>query len=81
MRTKEDVINGFMKDIGFKVNAVYNNGYEAGYKACEAEKTCITCKWWRDEPIDRGHVCCNGHSIHVADWRQKYDCCDLWEHK
>lgn len=42
---------------------------------------CANCKWWVFEPIDRGHVCCNGHSIHVADWRQKYDCCDLWEHK
>lgn len=38
MRTKEDVINSFMKDTEIKVNSVYKNGYEAGYKACEAEK-------------------------------------------
>lgn len=38
MRTKEDVINSFMRDTEAKVNSVYRQGYGAGYKACEAEK-------------------------------------------
>lgn len=37
MRTKEEVINSFMKDTELKVNCVYKNGYEAGYRASETE--------------------------------------------
>ena len=57
-----------------------------GYITREADlsptkRICATCRYWKYEPIDRGHICVNGHSVHRADWREKYEVCDKWEKK
>ena len=39
------------------------------------KRRCKTCKWYEEFM----GVCCNGDSLHRADFRGPEDCCEEWE--
>ena len=51
---------------------------EADLKQTE-KRVCANCKYLKHDDILRTYRCSVGHLIDVADWRMKYEVCDLWE--
>ena len=42
-------------------------------------QNCSSCKYHYFEEIDRGYVCVNDKSEHIADWTEDDDTCEYWE--
>ena len=39
---------------------------------------CKNCKYWQYEDVDKGHVCVNDESVHLAEWMQETDNCKVF---
>ena len=47
----------------------------------ETIMTCKDCKYHIFEEIDKGYVCCNDQSEHIADWTEDDDTCEYFTPK
>lgn len=47
----------------------------------EQKRTCFNCGAYRYCIDSKHYKCIEGHVIDSADWRQKYNVCDLWRPK
>jgi hypothetical protein len=56
-------------------NCSYGNWWNQEYK----KPCCGTCRHHHFEDVDRGWVCCNSDSDHVADWTEDSESCRCWE--